>query len=84
MRGIMQWSSFRPQKGQQAICYFYASQTLDETQINYATTEKGFLAVVIALAKFQSYLMNSKVIIFTDDAALKHLIKKTDSKPRIT
>ena len=46
--------------------------------MNYAT----FLTVVYALEKFQSYLINSKVIIFSDHAALKHLMKKFDSKPR--
>jgi len=33
------------------------------------------------LEKFRSYLINSKAIIFTDHAALKHLMKKSDSKP---
>ena len=45
-------------------------------------TEKEFLAVVFALEKFWSYSINSKVITFTDHAALKHLIKKSNSKPR--
>jgi len=48
--------------------------------MNYATIEKQFLAIVFALEKFRSYLINSKVIIFTNSAALKHLLK-SDSKP---
>ena len=51
--------------------------------MNYATTEKKFLAVVFALEKFRSYLINSKVIVFIDHVALKHLMKKSDSKPRL-
>jgi len=56
----------------------YAGRTLDEAQINYVMMEKEFLAVVFALEKFWSYLINSKVINFTDHAALKHLGKKSD------
>ena len=62
---------------------YYASHTLDEAQVNYAMTEKEFLAAIFALEKFRSYLINSKVIVFTDHAALKHLMKKSDSKPRL-
>jgi len=39
--------------------------------------------VVYAFEKFRPYLINSKVIIFTDHAALKHLLKKSDSKPSL-
>jgi len=49
--------------------------------VNYATTEKEFLAIVFALENFESYLFNSKVIVFTNHAAFKHLMKKSDSKP---
>ncbi|XP_075483649.1 uncharacterized protein LOC142523803 [Primulina tabacum] len=35
---------------------YYASKTLDEAQLNYATIEKELLAVVFALDKFHSYL----------------------------
>jgi len=35
---------------------------------------------VFPLQKFCSYLINSEVIIFTNDAALEHLIKKSDFK----
>ena len=38
---------------------------------------------MFALEKFRSYLINSKVIIFTDHAALKQLMKKSDSKPHL-
>lgn len=61
----------------------YASKVLNEAQINYATTEKELLAIVYALEKFRSYLIGSKVIIYTDHAAIKYLLTKSDSKPRL-
>jgi len=70
-------------KDNKPYAIYYASQTLDEAQVNYATTEKEFLSVVFVLEKFRSYLINSKVIIFTDHDALKHLMKKSGSKPRL-
>ncbi|XP_074266220.1 uncharacterized protein LOC141588690 [Silene latifolia] len=60
---------------------YYASRTLDETQVNYATTEKEMLAVVYALEKFRSYMLGSKVIVFTDHTALRQLLVKKDTKP---
>jgi len=68
-------------KDNKSYAIYYTSRALDKAQVNYAITEKEFLAVVFALEKFQSYLINSKVIIFTEHAALKHLMKKSDSKP---
>jgi len=62
---------------------YYASRTLTDTQKNYSTTEKEFQAVVLALDKFRSYLLCSKVIVFTDHATLKHLLAKNDTKPRL-
>ncbi|XP_031111841.1 uncharacterized protein LOC116015815 [Ipomoea triloba] len=61
----------------------YASHTLDEAQVNYATTEKELLAVVFAMDKFRSYLIGSKVIVHTDHAALRYLFQKKDAKPRL-
>ena len=49
---------------------YYASLTLNEAQLNYTITEKAMLAVVFACDKFRSYLIGTKVIVFTDHAAL--------------
>ena len=51
--------------------------------MNYTTTEKELLAIVFALDKFRSYLVGSKVIVFTDHAAIKYLLTKQDAKPRL-
>ncbi|XP_008229105.1 PREDICTED: uncharacterized protein LOC103328489 [Prunus mume] len=62
---------------------YYASRTLNDAQLNYSTTEKELLAVVFALDKFRSYLIGTKVIVFSDHAALKYLLTKKDAKPRL-
>jgi hypothetical protein len=62
---------------------YYASKTLNEAQLNYATTEKELLAVVFTFEKFRSYIVNSKVIVYTDHAAIKYLLAKKDAKPRL-
>jgi hypothetical protein len=62
---------------------YYASKTLNKAQLNYATTEKELLAVVFAFEKFRSYIVNSKVIIYTDHSAIKYLLAKNDAEPRL-
>jgi hypothetical protein len=62
---------------------YYASKTLNEAQLNYATTEKELLAVVFAFEKFRSYIVNSKVFVYTDHPAIKYLLAKKDAKPRL-
>ena len=42
------------------------------------------MAVVFSLEKFRSYIVGSPVTIFTDHAALKYLLSKQDTKPRLT
>jgi len=39
--------------------------------------------VMFTLEKFRSYLLGTKVIVFTDHAALRYLLKKKESKPRL-
>jgi hypothetical protein len=59
----------------------YASRMLDEAQCNYHTTKKELFTVVFALEKFRSYLLGTKVIVFTDHATLRYLLKKKEFKP---
>jgi hypothetical protein len=59
----------------------YASKTLTGPQLNYATTEKELLAVVFAIKKFRSYLVDGKVIVYTYHVTLKYLLTKKDAKP---
>ena len=70
-------------KDKKPVVIYYASRTLDEAQQNYTTTEKELLAVVFAMEKFRPYLLCSKVIVYTDHSALKHLLEKKDAKPRL-
>ena len=67
-----------------AFMIYYAIKTLDSAQSNYTTTKKEFLVVVFALEKFRSYIVGSFVTIFIDHAALKYLLSKQDTKPRLT
>ncbi|KAJ8899455.1 hypothetical protein K2173_018429 [Erythroxylum novogranatense] len=62
---------------------YYASKNLNDAQLNYTTTEKELLAVVYAFEKFRSYLVGTKVKVFTDHSTIKYLIEKKDVKPRL-
>ena len=59
------------------------SQTLNDAQLNYATTKKQLLAIVFVFDKFWSYLIGSKVIVHTDHSAIKYLMTKKDAKSRL-
>ena len=39
--------------------------------------------MVFACDKFRSYIVDSKVTVHTDHAAIKYLIEKKDAKPRL-
>ena len=62
---------------------YYASRTLNDAQLNYATTEKELLAIVFAFDKFRPYLIGNKVKVHTDHSAIKYLMTKKDAKPRL-
>ena len=62
---------------------YYTSRTLNDAQLNYSTTEKELLAVVFALEKFRPYLIGSKIIVYSDHAALWYLLNKKDAKARL-
>ena len=61
----------------------YASHTLNDAQLNYATTEKELLAIVFAFDKFRPYLIGNKVIVHTDHLTIKYLMTKKDAKLRL-
>ncbi|CAM8908302.1 unnamed protein product [Rhodiola kirilowii] len=65
------------------VVIYYASRTLDVAQKNYSTTEKELLAVVFALEKFRSYLLCTKVVVYSDHAAIRYLMTKKEAKPRL-
>ena len=62
---------------------YYASRILDPTQCNYTITEREMYAIVFALEKFCPYLLGVKVTVYTDHSPIKHLLSKSDSKPRL-
>ncbi|XP_058203029.1 uncharacterized protein LOC131317499 [Rhododendron vialii] len=84
---VLSWekSHFMVQEGIVLVPHaiYYASKTLSGAQLNYTTTEKELLAVVFSLDKFRSYLLRSKVVVYTDHAALRHLLSKKETKPRL-
>ena len=53
---------------------YYASKTLNPTQVNYTATEKELLAMVYAFDKFRPYLVLTKRIVFTDHSTLKYFL----------
>nr|GEV15065.1 reverse transcriptase [Tanacetum cinerariifolium] len=61
----------------------YASNTINDAESNYTTTEKEMLAVVYAFEKFRSYLIMNKSTVHTDHSALKYLFTKKDAKARL-
>jgi hypothetical protein len=62
---------------------FYASKTIDGAQRNYATIEKEFLAVIFACDKFGPYIVDPKVTMHNDHSAIKYLMNKKGTKPRL-
>ncbi|XP_057740230.1 uncharacterized protein LOC130957386 [Arachis stenosperma] len=71
-------------EGKDPYIIAYASKTLDDAQSNYTTTEKELLANVFALDKFRAYLLGTKVVVYSDHAALKYLLVSLDSLQAIS
>jgi hypothetical protein len=61
----------------------YASKTLTGPQLNYATIEKELLVEVFTIKKFKSYLVGTKVIVYTGHVVVKYLLTKKDAKPHL-
>ena len=50
---------------------YYASWTLNDPQLNYATIEKELLDIMFAFDKFRPYLIGNRVIVHTDHSVTK-------------
>ena len=83
MQVTMPWKQCWGRKMTVFYAIYYASRTLNEAQLNYATTEKELLAIVFAFDKFQPYLIGNKVIVHTNHSAIKYILTKKDAKPRL-
>ena len=73
----------RQRVGRDPHVIYYALRTLDGTQCNYLTIEKELLVVIFALEKFCSYLLHTKVVVYSDHVALTYLLSKKEVKPRL-
>lgn len=62
---------------------YYANKFFIDVQMNYTTTERELLVVVFTFEKFKAYLVGTKVVVYTNHAAIKYLIDKKNAKPRL-
>ncbi|XP_057990600.1 uncharacterized protein LOC131172982 [Hevea brasiliensis] len=69
--------------GKASHVIYYALRTLEDVQCNYSTIEKELFTIVFALEKFSSYLLGTKVIVYSDHIALRYVLKKKETKPRL-
>ncbi|XP_042005849.1 uncharacterized protein LOC121754578 [Salvia splendens] len=61
----------------------YASKILDQAQRNYDVTKKEMLSVVFAFGEFRQHLRGSKVMVYTNHAAIKYLSSKRRSNQHL-
>lgn len=62
---------------------YYASRTLNDAQLNYATTKKDMFTVVFAFDMFRPYISGNKVIVYIDHVVIRHLVFRKDAKLRL-
>ena len=74
---------FRQQKEKVFHSIYYAIKVLNGAQLNYETIEKKLLVIEYALEKFKSYLVGSRVVVFTDHATITYLLTNANSKLRL-
>lgn len=58
---------------------YYASHVLVIELLNYVITHKDFLVIAYAFDKFRSYVLGSKVIVYTNHDTLRYFLDKQES-----
>jgi hypothetical protein len=71
------------QKNNMFHTIYYVNKTLNDAQLNYATTEKELFVVVYAFDNFQPSMMGNKVLVYINHVAIRYLVSKKDVKPRL-
>lgn len=71
------------QIGKYPHAIYYASRTFNDAQLNYSTTRKKHLVVTFTLEIFCSYLIGTKVTVFSNHVSLRYLLAKNEAKPRL-
>lgn len=61
----------------------YFSKSLNVAQINYSTTQKELLALVLAIDRFQHYIWGKHFVVYTDHAALTYLFNQNKPGSRL-
>ena len=69
------------EKGPYAI--YYIRNNFPGPNLNYMVTEKEFLVVVNAVNKFKDYIIGYQVIVHTNHATIRYLMKKIDVSGRV-
>lgn len=61
----------------------YASKKLKPAEVNYPVHERELLAIVYACRMWRSYLLGSKVVVYTDHASLKYIFRQPHLSARM-
>ncbi|KAG1123402.1 hypothetical protein G6F42_010585 [Rhizopus arrhizus] len=69
--------------GQLETVVAYASQSISQTESNYAITHLEALSLVWGVLHFKQYLKGRKFVLITDHAALRFIFSPSKSTPKI-
>lgn len=79
---LYQRDSEAPPSRQQKVVGYY-SYTFSKAQLNYTTTEKEALAVLMAVRYFRPYLDGRSFTLFTDHQALTYILNLAEPRGKI-
>jgi hypothetical protein len=71
-------------ENQMPYVIYFVSKNLSPSKANYTVIEKELLVVVHAINKFRHYIIGYQAFVHTDHSAIKFLMKKPVTNPRVT